>query len=260
MVASLAVLTLDFRDTGPVQTLRRAASVVLSPLQSAGETATQPLRNLWQGATDNERLRNENERLRREVDKARGARLDAQALRRDNDALRRIANIKVGTIATKGARVLTGPLSNFSNEIRIDVGSGEGIKVGMVVVTDAGIVGTVRRVNGGTSDVELVTDPNFKMGVRFTNANADAVVAHGDGQGRPLVVDGGIRADKPVLKGDSVTTSGDSRSPFPPGVKVGTVRSSQQSKDFAEKSVQIDPAADLGDLRYVAVLLYDAPR
>lgn len=258
MLASLTALTLDFRDTGPVRGLRRVASVVLSPVQSAGEGATQPLRNLWQGATDNSHLRKENDRLRREADKARGARVDAQALRKDNDALRRIANIKLGNIATKGARVLIGPLSNFSNEIRIDVGSGEGVKVGMVVVTDAGIVGTVRRVNGGTADVELVTDPNFKMGVRFTNAD-DVVPAHGDGQGRPLVVDGGIRADKPVLKGDTVTTSGDPRSPFPPGVEVGTVRSSQQSKDFAEKSVLIDPSADLGSLRYVAVLLYDPP-
>lgn len=259
VAASLTALTLDFRNTAPVRALRSGASAVFSPLQSAGESATKPFRNMWNGATDYDNLKKQNVKLRRQVDRAKGDRMRAAALEKENQALRKIADIKFnGDIPKVGARVLTGPLSNFDREIQIDAGSGDGVKVGMAVVTDAGVVGKVSRVSGGEAQVELITDPAFRMGVRFTEANV-VVVARGNGQGAPLVVDGGIKADRPVRKGEVVTTSGEPRSPFPPLVPVGTVRSSQQSKDFAEKSVQINPAADLAGLSYVAVLLYEAP-
>ena len=60
MLASVTVVTLDLRDTGPVQDLRGAASTVFSPLRGEGEAVASPFRNGWHGVTGYDDLEDEN--------------------------------------------------------------------------------------------------------------------------------------------------------------------------------------------------------
>lgn len=260
VLVSLVLVTVSYKDTAPVRSVRSGASTVFSPLQSAGETVASPFRGVWHGATDYDRVKKENARLKDRLDKIKGNQARVDSLERDNKALRRDANVKfAASTPLLGAQVIQGPLSNFDHTIQINVGSGDGVRAGMPVVTNAGMVGKILRVYGDKSSVQLITDPGFKMGVSLMIEKLAPVVAHGDGPDSPLVVDGGVPVVQDVPKGTLVESSGIDRSAFPPHVPVGTVKSTKQSADATEKSITITPYADLHSLTYVQVMLYDAP-
>ena len=51
VLTSIALLTLDFRDSDIVQSARRVAGTVFSPLRGAAETVSEPFSNAWHGIT-----------------------------------------------------------------------------------------------------------------------------------------------------------------------------------------------------------------
>ena len=68
---SSALLTLDFRDAEVVQSARRVAGTVFSPLRGAAETVASPFSNAWHGITDYGDIKSENEDLRERLSFAR---------------------------------------------------------------------------------------------------------------------------------------------------------------------------------------------
>ena len=78
----------------------------------------------------------------------------------------------VGDIDTTTARVLSSDPSNFSHTIDISKGSDDGLKVGMPVVNGAGLVGRIVQVTPSRSTVQLITDPDFLVGVRLARQRA----------------------------------------------------------------------------------------
>jgi rod shape-determining protein MreC len=75
------------------------------------------------------------------------------------------------------ARV-TGPApSNFQNTVEITVGATSGVKVGMPVLSNAGLIGKVTQVYSDTAEVRLITDPGYSVAaevIAVTNAPAAA--------------------------------------------------------------------------------------
>ena len=62
ILASLTILTLDYRDTGPVQGLRSVAGTVFSPFRAVGDAVATPFRNGWNGIFGYDDLEDENDR------------------------------------------------------------------------------------------------------------------------------------------------------------------------------------------------------
>ncbi len=154
------------------------------------------------------------------------------------------------------SRVVSGQITSFDATIEIDRGSGEGVKEGMAVVTDAGLVGRVVRVTGGRSSVELITAPSFEFGVRLVEQQ-EVGVAKGQGDDGTLIVESGITKATDVEAGDRVATSGIDGSTFPPDIAVGRVKSIRPTDDRTEQVLVIEPTANLDGLSYVTVLLCD---
>jgi rod shape-determining protein MreC len=257
ILASLTILTLDYRDTGPVRGARSVVGTVLSPFRAVGEWIATPFQNGWDGITGYDDVKDENDRLRAELDEVRGDELEADALEKENDELRRGADLPVSSdIPSTRAEVIGGPLTSFDTTLEISKGSGDGIKAGMAVITDAGVVGKVLRVEGGRARVQLVTDPDFSgLGVRHVESG-DVATAKGGTDGR-VDVDAGIDKDTPVKRGDVLVTSGFDRSSYPANIPVGTILEVGYTADRTERTLTLEPAADLQALRFVTVLLCD---
>lgn len=258
VLTSLTLLTLDFRDSELVQSARRVASTALSPLRGAAETVSEPFSNAWHGITDYGDLESENEALRAELDELRG---DSVA---DENAAEQLAGILdqldiewVGDIPTAAARVVAGPASNFTHTIELDKGSGAGVKVGMPVVNGAGLVGKVVQVTSDRATVQLITDPDFAVGVRLVPDGALGT-ATGSGDGEDLVVDTQLEADAEVAEGTVLTTSGADRSAFPGDIPVGTVRRSREGSGGLTLDLVVEPLADTEKLAFVTVLLWES--
>lgn len=257
VLTSLTLLTLDFRDSQLVQSARRVASTALSPFRGAAETVSEPFSNAWHGITDYGDLESENEALRAELDELRG-----QAVA-DENAAEQLAGILdqlgiewVGDIPTAAARVVAGPASNFTHTIELDKGSGAGVKVGMPVVNGAGLVGKVVQVTSDRATVQLITDPDFAVGVRLV-PDGSLGTATGGGDGENLIVDTQLEADVEVAEGTVLTTSGADRSAFPGDIPVGTVRGSREASGGLTLDLFVEPLADTQKLAFVTVLLWE---
>ena len=62
------------------------------------------------------------------------------------------------------ARVTGDAPSNFQNTVQITVGANRGVKVGMPVLSNAGLVGKITKVYSDTAEVSLITDPSYSVG------------------------------------------------------------------------------------------------
>ena len=254
VLTSVTVLTLDFRGSGTVDDVRGVASTVFSPVRDAVGTAFSPVSNAWNGVFNYGDLEDENDALR-----ARIADLEGDAVRNDDalaqmEELAELLDLELTTdIPTVTARVSAGPISNFEHTVEIDKGSDDGVAEGMPVVTGAGLVGQVIQTTSSRSVVRLMTDPSFSFGVRLV-ASGEVGIAHGGGEGEPVVVDAGIDRQVEVPEREEVMTSGLDRSVFPPDIPVGEVEDVSPSGDLLSQELRVDPYADLGNLTYVRVV------
>ncbi len=260
ILTSLSLLTLDFRDSPIVSTARRNVSSAFSPLRGVAESASAPFTNAWHGITGYGDLKAENDALRAELETLRGD------VVRDEDATTQLAALLeqldiewVGNIPTVTARVVAGPLSNFSHAIEIDKGSDEGLKVGMPVINGAGLVGRLVQVTADHATVQLITDPDFAVGVRLVPDGAPGT-ARGTGSGEDLIVDTGLEADVKVKRGTTLTTSGADRSAFPGFIPVGTVRRSRPGGGGLTLDLVVRPLANTEKLAFVSVMLWPVPK
>lgn len=262
VLVSLTVITLDFRHSGPVEKVRDAAGTAFSPVRSAADTAFRPVGNAWHAVFDYGSLKKENDRLRKRLAQEQGRALRSRFDQNRYEQLLSAAHITyLNNIPTETAQVISGPLNNFSQTIEISRGAGDGIKPDMPVITPSGLVGTVLRVEGGRSIVQLVSDPDARFDITLIrNATTPGIIGtgHGMGPGRPLQIDDGIAPDTKLRKGLPVFTSGVTTSIYPGGIPVGTVSGWHQSTDGTQMLLDLKPAADLHDLSFVTVVLYQA--
>jgi len=262
VLTSIALLTLDFRDADVVQSARRIAATVFSPLQGAAETVSSPFSNAWHGVTDYGDIKAENDELRDQLDEARGSEvLEADASSQLAELLEQQDLEWVGDIDTTSARVLSSDPSNFSHTIDISKGSDDGLKIGMPVVNGAGLVGRIVQVTPNRSTVQLITDPEFLVGVRLLGSELATGTAHGQGRGEDLLVDTRLEpdADNPPKPGTALTTSGAQLSSFPDSIPVGKVRTVRETGGGLTLELVVRPMADTERMQFVTVLLWKPP-
>jgi len=262
VLTSIILLTADFRDAAVVQSARRGAGTVFSPLRGAAETVSSPFSNAWHGITDYGDLEAENEDLRAQIEEAQG---DAVL---EDDAASQLAEILeqqnlewVGDIDTTTARVLSSNPSNFSETIDISKGSNDGLKVDMPVVNGAGLVGRIVQVTPNRSTVQLITDPGFLVGVRLLGSDLATGTARGRGLGEDLLVDTRLEPeiDDPPEPGTALTTSGAQLSAFPDSIPVGKVRTVREAGGGLTLELVVRPMADTERMQFVTVLLWEPP-
>lgn len=256
---AITLVTIDATGGGAFDPVRNLATDVTSPISGAIGWVTTPFSNAWAGVFGYGDLKDENDSLREELDEIRGNGIretNAQEqLARLNDQL----NIRfVEGTPTEVARAASGPRSNFDdNRMEIDKGSDQGLAVGMPVVTKAGLVGRLERVASTRSIVQLITDPDFQIGVRIGDTQ-HVGVGHGSGWGNPFIVER-VEVNTDIDVGDVILTSGFDRSVMPPLLPVGTT--TEIITDSASNSLllRVDLSAELQRLDVVQVMKWTPP-
>jgi len=201
-------------------------------------------------ARQNELLQRENEQLRLQA-------TQALAVARENDRLRQ----QVGwqqrhpQWKVKLARVVLRDPANWWRAVQIDLGSRDGLRKNLPVLTSEGLVGRTSVVSLMRSQVVLIGDPSCKVGARVQNETHDTGVI---GLGGPLdtsLVELGYLSRNAALKpGQKVVTSGLGEI-FPAGIPIGKIVDSRPVEFglYTEARVKLD--ANLGALEEVWVLM-----
>lgn len=259
VLAALTVITLDSRDSSPLDPVRSAVGAVVGPLESATTTVTRPVADAIGGFRTNKSLRGdvatlsaENSRLRSEVstdplDRARLAQLDGLT--------RTAAETGYSLVA---ARVIAiGPVQSFTRSVTIDAGSSSGITKNMTVLNNDGLVGRVVQVTGSTATVLLIVDTDSVVGARLgTNSEIGFL------RGRGSIADAG-RLDLELVDnavvpsaGDAVVTWGSENGvPYVAGIPIGRVESVVSSPRQSSRVAVIAPFVDFSSLDVVGVVV-----
>jgi rod shape-determining protein MreC len=185
---------------------------------------------------DNSRLKMENIYYRNELSTAdRGRALVAFQLRTPSK--------------TVAARVTGNSTVSTARAVFIDRGSTSGIEKGMAVVTPDGVVGKVIAVYPLASQVLLVTDPTFSVGVESQKSHIHGALNCKSGS--QCTVDYIQNEDKVDL-GEWFYTSGEDRV-FPKGFPVGTVASARPGQLM--KDIHLNLSGAPGGAEEVLVVL-----
>lgn len=256
LLASVTVITLDSRSSGGVFSgARGAMGQILSPVRRGSAAVIHPVTSFLSGLVRSGSIRAENERLRSENAELRG-KLDQASI--DKAHLRQLETINglplPPDIPTVGARAF--PLANtFEWAIEIDVGSEKGLSVGNPVVSGEGLVGKVVTVRRGSAVVQLLTDPDFRVGA---NLAGEKGLASGHGSA-PMTLEL-IDPQVPARKGDRVVTLGGPSSGFPPNLPIGAVRETAPPDSALQRTIQVDPVTRSTNLDFVKVLIYSGEK
>ena len=261
---SVALLTAYFGESGGgfLHALQRGAQEALAPIETGASRALKPVRDLfgWVGDTvdakdENERLKREVERLRADVARTQTARRDARELR-GLVGLRRDEGFPQGTRPVT-ARVIARSPTVWYSSVKIDKGSGDGVRADQPVIAAGGLAGKVTSVTGGTAQVTLLTDASSAVSAQVMPEGANGIVKPEVGNPRDLLLDF-VEKGRRVTEGTTVVTSGFTSSRveslFPRGIPIGTVTEVDLDEIELYQRVHIKPFADLRRLDWLQVL------
>jgi rod shape-determining protein MreC len=167
----------------------------------------------------------------------------------------------LGVVQRGGLDVQLAPIVNIDldptrQRLVLDAGSGDGVRVGQVVIDAGGVVGQVIAVTPMHSTALLLTDPDHALPVAVLR-NGVRLVAYGTGRSDRLAL-ASIPLSSDVKVGDVVVTSGLGQR-FPAGFPVGTISALRPDESRAFLVGDVTPAAQLDRGRDV-LLLRSAPQ
>lgn len=257
LLFALSLLILFTRNTDLLQTVASGVTTVLVPVQSAladfgrrADRIVEATVQIDQLRIDNSRLRDENQRLL--LDNARLAEQIAQA----GQQAKLDETARALPYETVSAPVIARDPGGVLRSILIGGGSGAGMAIGHVVLSDQGLVGRITDVGPNYAKVVLVTDSSSVVSALVQGSRATGLVR---GQyGDTLVMDWVLQTE-PVKEGDVVVTAGlaaggELRSLYPKGLVLGRVAEVAKARDAAYLRAIVLPAVDVRRLERVLVV------
>jgi rod shape-determining protein MreC len=167
LLTSILLITLDLRGNAVFNAARSGFGYALRPFEIAGDVITKPIARMWNGISEIDDLEAENARLQQQIDQQRSEQIAWQNALIENRRLRALLDLEsLAELPRVTGEIIGSSPSNFDQRVEIDRGSLDGIKVGMPVVNDAGLVGKITNVNPETAIVMLVTDPQYHVPVK----------------------------------------------------------------------------------------------
>lgn len=216
LLTTVLLLTLDLRGNPVIDAVRDGFVKVMRPVETATGVITNPVERVWRGIANYDDLRRENVALQEKVDRLIGGQAAAEAAVIEGKELQALYSLpSLSGIDTEVARVIGAAANNLDQVIEIDKGSASGIKVGMAVVNQAGLVGKVTQVTRNTARVMLVTDARYTLAVKVTSAQAATDAAPTN------TSPSGLNPDEIAAAGTTTTTAaGTPLGPLVPGVTL----------------------------------------
>jgi rod shape-determining protein MreC len=265
IVISLILVSSSFSEaeSGPLHTIQRGVSTVLSPLEEGASRALKPVRDLVDWFDETFDARGQNDELRTEVAKLRAQLAAAEQAQSENDQFRKLVNLDRDSPADLTAydkvtsRVIGRPSTVWYSTVTIDHGSSSGVELDDAVITGDGLIGRISEVTGGSAQVQLVTDHENAASAKVLPDGPDGIVEPEVGDPDDLVLDF-INSQDAVEEGQILITAGWSNpkvsSAYPFGIPIGSVTDAQTDTIDTNQRVEVKPFADLRNLEYVQVL------
>jgi rod shape-determining protein MreC len=140
--------------------------------------------------------------------------------------------------------------SPFLNYVIIDRGSDDGIRYGMPVVTQQGLVGRVDAVTSGAARVQLITDSGSIVNVKFQNKSESAQI---QGSVTGEVTLEMLSQTVTIDSGEILLTSGLGGN-YPVDILVGQIVNVERTANNLFQSAVVQPVVDFKAMRAVLII------
>ena len=267
VISSFVLLTITYGQSGGG--IQRGVSAVFSPLQDAADRALKPARDLVDWFDKTFDARGENSQLKDELEVARKQAVAGKVAIQEISELRKALQFSHGqAIAETGldpitARVVSRSPTIWTSTVTIDAGSGDGVRPDDPVMSRGALIGRVSSVEGGSSQVTLISDDSSAISAKIVPAGIQGVMRPVIGEPDELILDY-INTSEPIATGSTVTTSGwEARgleSRFPPDLPIGEITKASLREQEASQQVRLKPFADLANIDLVQVLTDQSER
>ncbi len=238
------------RVSGSFDPVARIVHGVSDPVAKLSGGSVDFLGDFAYGLTHARRLTLENERMRQLLQAATLYTEKTDQLTQEIDRLRGLEALP----DHKKQKVITDIVgySPYENRITLAVGSAQGIGVGMAVVCDQGLVGTVQIVDSHRCQVQLLSSAGLTLGALDLTRNPPPEgLLNGESTSKLGLVF--LDPEAPVSLGDQIFTSGHSEH-IPPGILIGKVIAVDFNPEFGTRRATVFPAVQVGRIREVAIL------
>ncbi len=148
------------------------------------------------------------------------------------------------------AAVIGRDTNPFISYILIDQGSDAGLRHGMPVVTNQGLVGRIDAVTAGGARVQLITDPTSVVNVRIQSSQIEASMSGSVTGELSLQM---VPTNASISVGDVILTSGLGGS-YPANVFIGQISSVLKRENDLSQTAVIQPVVDFTSLKAVLVI------
>ncbi len=255
IVTSLFLITLDLRGVQVISRLRSGSQSALSPVQSTAATIFRPIGNFLSDVAHLGRTRGEIDELKAANEKLRQTLINRKNADAELEQLKSVLDL-AGTAKYKvvNAKVISlGSTSSFTQTITIDVGTNNGVRQNMTVITGLGLVGVVKLSYPNSALVQLSTDPAFRVGARVAGSQQIGILS-GQGTNKAVLQ---LLDNQTTLKiGDVILARGSQHNrPFVPGVPIGEVTSVDNAAGAVTQTADVKLYVNFAALSIVAVVV-----
>ena len=253
LLAAACVVAMAARE-GPAE-LGLGSRVVLSltlPLEQMVTLPVREARRIWREYLALVGVREQNDRLRERIDRLEDENLQYREAIVSSERFQRLVGFRARRdVPMVPANVVAQDLSRWFRSVIIDQGATSGIRPGMPVITDSGVVGVVAGTTPSESKVLLVIDPQSRIDAYVQRSRARGSVR---GSAAGSVAFEHVLRDEDVAVGDQLLTSG-LGAVYPKGLVVGYVERVERKPYGLFQVADILPAVDFRKLEEVFVLL-----
>jgi rod shape-determining protein MreC len=148
------------------------------------------------------------------------------------------------------ASVIARDISPFMHYVIIDRGSDDGLRKGMPVITQQGLVGSVAAVTAGAARVQLINDPGSSINVIIQQSGVEGVL---NGQVTGEIELDMVSKNATIQPGDLVVTSG-LGGKYPANIVIGQVVTIRSEAFSLFQSASVQPAVDFSQLEIVLII------
>lgn len=180
IIVLIILVLLTNIKTGSITGVENAFSKIVMPIQNGLTYLKNKISGNDAFFQDINNLKAENEALRQENSKLQESLRELEIIKAENATLREYNNMseKYAEYKTVPAYIINKDISNLSNTMVINVGSNDGIKENMPVITTEGLVGYVLSTTDKTAKVQPIIDPGASVSATMSTSR-DGVIVKG---------------------------------------------------------------------------------
>ncbi len=207
-----------------------------------------------------EDLKEENENLKKQIEELEKISIDYEQVIAENEVMRSHLKLseKYKDYNLVIADIISDSATNWEATYIINKGSNDGVKSGMTVITNEGLVGYVETVTNKTAKIISILDAGNSVSARVSRTR-DEVVCKGSissSEKQELKIMN-IPMGTVLIEGDKIETSGVGGI-YPKGINIGKIVEVVNKKNPVENEAIVKTDVDFDKLETVGIVVFES--